>query len=142
MRGWRKWAALALGIVAVLVVGAGVAAFQPRAANHFGYALPGKNGLPTYVFENGRRYASAQVCAGADWCKQERVALGTPRCYTRADLQNKYHEWPLVRVDSMVTLFGPPHDILTRTGDRGVIEPYIVSDGPNCYVMYSLEGGP
>lgn len=138
----RKWVALALGIVVVFVAGAGVIAFQPRVANHFGYALPGKDGLPTYIFENGRRYVSAQVCAGADWCKQQQTARGTPSCYTQADLQNKYQQWPLVRVDTLFTLFGSPHDILTRAGDRGLTTPYVIANGTDCYIMYSLDGGP
>jgi hypothetical protein len=133
---------LALGILAVILGGLLWGAFQPWTANHFGYALPGKDGLPTYIFAQGRRYHSLQVCAGADWCQRDREQQGIPRCYTAADLQDRFHEWPLAQVDTMFTLFGAPQPILQRNaGDEGLTTPYIMADGPDCYVTYSLEGG-
>jgi hypothetical protein len=140
----KRWArlAVALGIVAAFAGGLVWGALQPWTANHFGYALPGDGGLPTYLFENGRRYQSVQVCARAGWCEQERIAQGIPRCYTQANLQDRYREWPLVQVDTISTLFGAAHPIMQRSGIRGVTTPYYVLESADCYVMYELEGGP
>ncbi len=141
MRARRIWLAVLCGgaafVVLVLVV-----ASQSWTANHFGYALRGNDGLPTYIYANGRRYHSEQVCAGADWCARDRALFGIPRCYTQADIQRMFRVWPLVPVSSMGTLFGAPHTIWTTPGPRGLTEPFIVADGPDCYVTYSLEGGP
>lgn len=129
-------------VVVLLTLTAGVtAAFQPRVANHFSYALPGRDGLPTYIYANGRRYQSLQVCAGADWCAQDRLQQLIPRCYTQANLE-ALHIWPLARVSSMFTLFGAPQPIMAPTGERGLTTPFVMNDGPDCYVVYSLEGGP
>lgn len=65
---------LVLLVGALLIMATGFwGAFQPRVANHFSYALPGKDGLPTYIYANGRRYQSLQVCAGDDWRQQDRL---------------------------------------------------------------------
>jgi hypothetical protein len=126
-------------IVAALLVAAGVwGAFQPWTANHFGYALPGKDGLPAYIYTSDRRYMSVQVCAGADWCQRERLQLLIPRCYTQADLQ-ALRLWPLVQVRTMLTLFGAPQPIYAAPNDTF---GFVMADGPNCYVTYTLEGGP
>ena len=136
-----------------VVVGAGVAlalvlvallwgATRPWTANHFGYALPGNDGLPAYLFANGRRYSTTQVCAGADWCQQTRAQQSLPRCFTVADLQGRPHLWPLVRVADMFTLFGASHPILTLAAGGGVTVPYIIAEGADCYDVYSLEGSP
>lgn len=135
------WMAVVL-VLAGFFVPAGIwVALQPRVANHFGYALPGKDGLPTYIFANGRRYQSPQVCAGADWCKQSRLQLLVPRCYSAANLQAQ-QLWPLKQVGTMFTLFGAPQPILAPSNESGVVRPFVMGDGPNCYVVYSLEGGP
>jgi hypothetical protein len=133
---------LALGILAVIVGGLMWGAFQPSTANHFGYALPGKDGLPTYIFARGRRYHSEQVCAGADWCASDREQQGIPRCYTQADLAGRLRAWPLVKFGDMFTLFGAAQAIFVPPGESGLTMPFIMADGPDCYVTYSLEGGP
>lgn len=135
------WLALLLILLAFIVPAGIWGAFQPRVANHFGYALPGKDGLPTYIFANGRRYQSPQVCAGADWCEQARIQQLIPRCYTQADLQTQ-QLWPLVQVSNMFTLFGASQPILAPKGASGVARPFVMADGPDCYVTYTLEGGP
>jgi hypothetical protein len=66
---------------------------------------------------------------------------GIPRCYTQADL-TQGREWPLERFGTMVTLFGAPRDLLRPVGDTGIPAPVMIADGPDCYVVYSLEGGP
>lgn len=133
--------ALAVMVVACIVPASIWGAFQPRVANHFGYALPGKDGLPTYIYANGRRYQSQQVCAGAGWCDQNRLRDLIPRCYTESNLQTM-RIWPLEQVSTMFTLFGAPQPILAPTGERGLTSPFVMADGDNCYVIYSLEGGP
>lgn len=135
---------LGLVITALVLLGFGLlwGTVQPWSANHFGYALSGRDGLPTYVYENGRRYHSEQVCAGAGWCASDRVKLALPRCYTQADLQVRMKQWPLVQVDTMHTFFGDAHPILQRVGERSLTVPFIVADGADCYVVYGLEGGP
>jgi len=133
---------LVIALGALLVVAAGVwVAFQPRVANHFSYALPGKDGPPTYIYAHGRRYHSLQVCAGDDWCERDRLQQLIPRCYTQSDLQTM-HMWPLVRVSTMFTLFGAPQQILSPEGDSGVMQAFVIADGSDCYVTYALEGGP
>lgn len=135
-----RW--LALLLLAIFVISGGItAALQPRVANHFGYALPGKDGLPAYIFANGRRYQSLQVCAGAGWCEQTRLQQLIPRCYTQANLVAT-QQWPLVRVGTMFTLFGAPQPILAPTGQTGLTRPLVMADGSDCYVVYTLEGGP
>ncbi|HEX9069303.1 MAG TPA: hypothetical protein VF807_11085, partial [Ktedonobacterales bacterium] len=132
---------VALGTFAVVIGTVIAIAWQPWTANHFGYAVPGRDGLPTYVFENGRRYHTSQVCANADWCARDRSQQGIPRCDTQADLAAR-HEWPLTPADHMFTLFGAPQTIYIGPWGRGLPAPFIMADGPDCYVMYSLEGGP
>jgi hypothetical protein len=128
--------------IALLIVAAGVwVAFQPRVANHFSYALPGKDGLPTYIYAHGRRYQSLPVCAGDDWCQRARLQQLIARCYTQTDLQ-ALRLWPLAQVSTMFTLFGAPQPILSPKGDSGVMQAFVIADGPNCYVTYGLEGGP
>ncbi|HEX6543740.1 MAG TPA: hypothetical protein VF040_18440 [Ktedonobacterales bacterium] len=134
---------LAVAVIVVVFIGsAGIlAAFQPRVANHFSYALPGKDGLPAYIYADGRRYQSQQVCAGDGWCEQNRLQQLIPRCYTQADLQ-KLQMWPLVQVGTMFTLFGAPQPILAPKGESGLTRPFVMADGADCYVTYTLEGGP
>lgn len=138
----RRWAVV-LGVLSVLALG-GLAwgATRPRVANHFGYALPGRDGLPTYIYTIGRRYHSSQVCADGDWCQADREQQNIPRCYTQADLQT-FHAWPLSQTGTMFTLFGAPQPIYNPTAEgSGSTVPFIMADGPNCYVVYDLEGGP
>ena len=127
---------LVFALAALLIVATGVwVAFQPRVANHFSYALPGKDGLPTYIYAHGRRYQSLQVCAGDDWCRHDRL------CYTQADLR-AMHMWPLVQASTMLTLFGAPQPILSPQGESGIMQSFVMADGTGCYVTYALEGGP
>jgi hypothetical protein len=136
-----RWIAIAAGIALVCLVGLGVLAFQPWTANHFGYALPGRNGLPYRIQRSGRSYATYQVCAGAIWCAAKREQVGTPRCWSRAWL-NSRHFWPLTQVGWIPSLLGPSYRLMQPAGDQGQTAPLIVSDGGDCYVAYSLEGGP
>ena len=133
---------LVFALAALLIVAADVwVAFQPRVANHFSYALPGKDGLPTYIYAHGRRYQSLQVCAGDDWCQHDRLQQLIPRCYTQADLR-AMHMWPLAQASTMLMLFGAPQPILSPQGESGIMQSFVMADGTDCYVTYALEGGP
>jgi hypothetical protein len=134
-----RW--VAAGLVAAILLAFGVVAFQPWAANHFGYALPGSDGLPWRIHHRGRSYSTLQVCAGAGWCESQRASQGGARCTTRAELE-RVHLWPLQPEGTIWTLLGPPHPLMTGGGAVGIPAPLIVPDGPDCYVVYGLEGGP
>lgn len=136
----RRLVVLLVGVLFIVAAGVWVAC-QPRVANHFSYALPGRDGLPTYIYAHGRRYHSVQVCGGDDWCQHDRLQQLIPRCYTQSDLQ-AMHMWPLAQVSTMLTLFGAPQPILSPQGESGVMQSFVMADGPDCYVTYALEGGP
>lgn len=140
MSGRGRRVALFTSIVVLVLGGLVWGALQLWTANHFMYALPGDDGLPSYIFENGRRYQSIQVCAGADWCAQDRLLQGIPRCWRRSDLPS-LAAWPLVKVGTMFTLFGAPRDIMSMA-TRYLATPFVIVDGPDCYALYALEGGP
>lgn len=133
-RGWAP-AGIAIAVVAIILVWG---ALQPWTSNRFGYALPGKSGLPAYVYAQGRRYHSTQVCANdpTNPCEQ-----GVLQCLTEANLRSQ-GEWPLISVGTMFTLFGAPHPLLRNARNAAVNAPYIVATGADCYVEYSLEGSP
>ena len=127
--------ALAVGGLAGVLV---VVAQQPWAANHFGYALPGPHGLPFRVSYAGRYYANEHTCAGDGWCRSN----GPLPCTTPDWLQSN-HYWPLQRVGSVTTLFGPAHPLLRTPTPRGFITMGLyVPVERDCYLAYALEGGP
>jgi hypothetical protein len=67
-RRLRAPSRVTIGVVlALLVASAVLIALQPSLANHFGYALPGKDGLPYRIHVDGRDYSTYQVCADGDW---------------------------------------------------------------------------
>lgn len=111
-------------------------ASQPRLANHVGYALPA--GLPFRLSYAGRHYANQSICAGADWCR----ANGPPRC-TNARWLRRQHSWPLRRAGAIFTLFGPARPLLRYPPPMGMTTMALyVPLGRDCYLAYSLEGGP
>ncbi|OLF19130.1 hypothetical protein [Actinophytocola xanthii] len=131
--------------VAVVLVGLGAlagAAFLPWSANHFGYALPGDQGLPYRVEYGDRDYRSHVTCAGADWCEPgtRRADVGTPYCTPRAELElGRLH-----RVGEVPTLWGSPHAMFLTMEPQPGTTPIAVlveaTDG--CYVSFILMGGP
>jgi hypothetical protein len=111
---------------------------QPQVANHFGYALPGPRGLPYRLTYAGRYYANPQTCAGAGWCGD----IETPQCTTSAWLRS-YGYWPLQRVGTVVTLFGPFYPMLRSPTPPGMTTMALyIPISRDCYLAYSLEGGP
>jgi hypothetical protein len=127
-----------------LLAGAGLCCIvisQPRLANHLGYALPGAHGLPFRVHYAGRDYWNPSTCAGADWCK----AGGPPRCTTSVWFHT-YGYWPLQRVGWLWRLFDWPISryavFRTPTPPGMTTMGVYVQTGADCYIAYSLEGGP
>jgi hypothetical protein len=140
-RRGARWA-IAGGIVALALVGLGVAAFQPWTANHFGYGLPGPRGLPYRIAYGGRDFSNPGMCAGADWC-QHPTPPNAGNCRTQADLMGAGW-WPLHQVGTVSTLVGPPYPYYS-IGSSGaspgglLLFVRLTSD---CYIGYALEGGP
>ena len=131
-----RWA-LAAGLVALVLAGLSVAAFQPWTANHFGYALPGPRGLPFRIHYGGRDFGTPGMCAGADLCRT--ATTGESNCRTQAALVAEGW-WPLDQVGTMYTLFGPSYPILgIHNATQMLLFVHLYSD---CYIVYSLEGGP
>jgi hypothetical protein len=139
--GKLRWAiVIVLGLVVLTMAGAGVVAFQPRTANHFGYALPGQDGLPYRVTYQGHSYINLSICAGADWCKGRNGSHSL--CVTQQVLVQD-NRWPLVQVGSVSTLFGASHPVMAESAanDLAQLELFVV-DGNDCYVAYALQGAP
>jgi hypothetical protein len=148
----RRWGGRGVVVVSIAALaGLGLlvwVAFLPVLANHFGYALPGKNGLPYRVHYDGRDYRSHLTCAGADWCEAEKTAedrarpFCTPRAELRVGMENR--DESLVEVDEVVTLFGPSHAVFVirnnATGQAAMA--ILVEAAADCYVSYTLMGGP
>lgn len=132
----RRWA-LAAGIVALALVGLGVAAFQPWTANHFSYALPGPRGLPFRIHYGGRDFSTPGMCAGADWCRTP--VMGDSNCRSQAEIMGEGW-WPLDQVGTMHTLFGPSYPIMSIHNATQMLLFVRLSGG--CYIAYAPEGGP
>ena len=127
-------ALITLSLVGVLVV----IVQQPWTANHFGYALPGPHGLPFRLSYAGRHYANEHTCAGDNWCRGN----GPPQCTTAAWLRSD-HYWPLQRVGSVATLFGSSRLVFRAPTPQGMTTMSLyVPIGRDCYLAYTLEGGP
>ncbi len=127
---WGLMAGLACAILAAL----GWGLFQPWAANHFGYALPGQDRLPYRITYQGRTYTNPNQCAGDTWC-QPALKL----CTSKEELQS-LHLWPLKQVGVIPTLFGSPYPIYAPpNGEQSFL---LVLQGDDCYLTYSLDGGP
>ncbi|MEU0793217.1 hypothetical protein ABZ342_24350 [Amycolatopsis sp. NPDC005961] len=130
----KRRAALVALVMVLLVLAAGGFAFLPWTANHFGYALPGDRGLPYRIHHAGRDYRSYTTCAGAGWCHDE------PYCVPSARLGG---EVALAQVDEVDTWFGAAHPVFVAgPAPDGAPMSVVVRAGPDCYVGYSMMGGP
>jgi hypothetical protein len=135
----RTWL-IALAVTLLVLAGAGVVAFQPWTANHFQYALAGRDGLPFRVTYTGRSYANTGMCARAAWC--DHAPSTETACRSRQQLVSQ-RQWPLTQVGSIPTVFGPSHAVFAPPVPAGriVMELFVV-DGDDCYITYTIEGGP
>ncbi|WP_235096726.1 hypothetical protein [Amycolatopsis decaplanina] len=138
-----------VSVPVLVVLGAlGGVAFIPKVANHVGYALPGEKGLPYRVHYNGRDYRSDVTCAGARWCEDDRTPEQRvrPYCTSRAGLDRARGSsgTRLVKVDDVFALFGPSHPVFTAgalpAGET--VTTVIVEASADCYLTYTLMGGP
>lgn len=138
---WTKRRKIAAGlIVAVLLAGIGVLGFTPAlpwAANHYGFALPGRDGLPYRIHHAGRDYATQGVCAHADWCASQQSV-----CSSQTQLAAE-NFWPLHAVGQVNTLLGPSYPVLVPNGiPAGMTTTLLFVRYQGCYQVYALEGGP
>jgi hypothetical protein len=145
----RKWWVVAGSAALVTLVGLlALASFQPVVANHFGYALPGRQALPSQFSYQGISYSNPNLCAGASWCNPSAAVR-----WSRADL-DAHGLWPLKQVASIATLMGQAHPLLEPANDlsmTGAGRPYasdvhpfvlLVRDGAGGYFIYTRPGGP
>ncbi|HEY7348519.1 MAG TPA: hypothetical protein VH599_09420 [Ktedonobacterales bacterium] len=123
-----------IGLVGVILAALGWGAFQPWAANHFGYALPGPDRLPNRISYNGRYYGNPNECAGDTWCQPSDKSCATKQQLVELRL------WPLKQVGVIPTLFGPPHPIFAPPDSGQTF--LLVLDDANCYLIYGLMDGP
>lgn len=140
MRSTRRRIATAAAAAAMLLILLGLALWSPAlpwAANHYSFALPGKDGLPYYLHYNGRRYATQGMCARAGWCAgQQRT------CESQARLAGE-ELWPLREVERVNTLLGPSYSIQMPTiVPPGITTTLLFVPYQGCYQVYALEGGP
>lgn len=130
-----RWILVSVSVVALAGIAVAVA-FNPWTANHFGYALPGADGLPFRIHYNGRDYSSPGYCAGADWCRgQQRT------CWSEEKLR-VVNMWPLATVGQVPALFARQYPILSPAVPAGTTTTLIFIPTGSCYEVFALEGGP
>ena len=140
---------LASLLISVLIFGINAIGGLPEIANHFGFALPGDDGLPFRISYLNRDFISPITCAGADWCKNGNPSAfvdgaSHPLCHRKQDLQ-KNNEWPLMQVGSVSTMPpGSPYPIMVAQSDYqrddGKVTTVYVLKSNDCYVSYGLSG--
>lgn len=114
--------------------------FLPRLVRHLGYALPGKEGIPCMISYAHRAYIGPQECKRDFLYGQELT------CKSKMNLINK-RRWPLVQIGSIPTLLGAPRPLLVdvrsrRQNSTDTLTVLFMLVDSDCYVMYSLSGGP
>lgn len=129
--------AFRLDVVAIIVLPLFSMLVLPRFIRQHGYALPGKGGTPCTIPYAHRGYV------GPLECKRDFMYGQTLTCNSETDLIKKGW-WPLVRVGSIPTLLGAPRPVLVEKQQDSVATPTAVfmQVEANCYVPYSLLGGP
>lgn len=114
--------------------------FLPDLVRELGYVLPGKGGTSCKIIYARRAYLAFRECKRGFWYGEKLT------CKSKMNLINK-RWWPLVQVGSIPTLLGTPRPLLVEVRSRmqrsfdtptGV---FMLVD-TDCYVTYSLSGGP
>ena len=143
-----KIVAAALGLLLLLFVLVAWLVFQPRVANHFGYAMPMKNGLPCRISVLGRDFDNNEQCGGMNrrgwiaWYDARHHVTPGGACETKAQLHSE-SDLPLHQVGGISTLFGSSHAILSPQPGHGLGTPTVVFvEDSGCFRPYSLSGGP
>jgi hypothetical protein len=135
----HKLAAICLtGLVGVIFLLIVTYITLPRLANHYGFALPGSNGLPYRISYDNRTYSTQATCAGANWCESN-----SEHCVTQANLVKKNY-WPLAEISTIPTLFGSDHKVMVAEASKVGKLPMVlyIAKKEGCYISYGLEGGP
>lgn len=114
--------------------------FLPRVIRQLGYALPGKEGIPCMISYAHRDYVGPQECK-RDFFYGEEVT-----CKSKMNLINK-RWWPLVQIGSIPTLLGVPRPLLVDVRSRmqnstDTLTVLFMLVDTDCYITYSLSGGP
>ena len=113
----------------------------PWLANHFGFALPGDGGLPYRISYGGRDYANLNTCARAGWCPN---TANDSLCRDKEKVQ-QLNPWPLIQVGSVTTMIGSPYSLMASQADissKRTIMLVYVEYKTDCYILYTIEGGP
>jgi hypothetical protein len=137
-------AALVLLLLCVLIAWL---VFQPGVANHFGYALPVRNGLPCRISVSDRDFDNNEQCGGMNrgswiaWYDARHHVTPGGACETKAQLHGE-NDLPLRLVGGIATLFGTSHAILSPQPGHGLGAPTVLFVEDNgCFRPYSLSGG-
>ncbi len=114
--------------------------FLPRIVRQLGYALPRKGGTPCMISYAHRDYIGPQECKRDFLYGQELT------CKSKMNLINK-RRWPLVQIGSIPTLLGAPRPLLVdvrsrRQNSTDTPTALFMLVDTDCYVAYSLSGGP
>ncbi|MBN3949553.1 MAG: hypothetical protein HWQ38_25060 [Nostoc sp. NMS7] len=131
---------IVVGTVGFIVFSVLLLVFLPWSFNFFGYALPGKGGLPCPVSYGHRVYIASNKCIGVF-----SYGIQLP-CRTELDLIDK-KSWPLTQVGQIPTLLGEPYPLFLDAPSIKQIKQWtptgvFVRTGSNCYIGYNLSGGP
>lgn len=114
--------------------------FLPRLVRQQGYALPGRGGIPCMISYAHRAYIAPRQCKQEFFYGQKLV------CRSKMDLINKERE-PLVQIGSIPTLLGGPRLLLAnvrpkRQNTADTLTVLFMLVDTDCYIGYSLSGGP
>jgi hypothetical protein len=152
MRSTARWLRPIVVALGVLLLAAALL-FLPPLADHFGYARPVPDGLPTQFTFSSWHLVKAHGCVGVFQRSIQGgpTTMGTYPCHTAGSSnrlaascttqQALRHSvlWPPLRVGSMSTIFGAAHPVykagFASSGPGFPLGLALVGDGL-CYVIY------
>jgi hypothetical protein len=133
---------LSVVTVAILfLIGSVWLAFRPEVSNHFGYALPLKNGLPCRIHVLGRHYDNDSQCLGIARTAWMTWSGAQNECVTQSAVTHTYQK-RLLEIGEVFTLLGRSHPIDMAGNARGLTPTVLFVQDGACYRPYSLSGGP